>query len=99
MSYDSINGLKGYVNGALDGSAAANGNAAVNAVADIGQDNQNAGRFWNGSIDELRISANNPRGADWITATYNNHKSGSTFISHGGQTPAGQIPSMIFAWS
>ncbi len=44
--------------------------------------------FFPGFIDEFTAS-HTARNADWITATYNNQKPSSTFITYGSLTPAG----------
>lgn len=52
LTYDSSAGLKGYFNGFLDGSAAANGVLTSKSVtATVGKDTNTAGRIWNGLID------------------------------------------------
>lgn len=57
MTYDSTQGLKGYVNAVLDGSAAANGNiGSTNGLTlAIGNDFFTAGRFFNGVIDDVHL--------------------------------------------
>ena len=56
LTYDSVTGLNCYVNGILDGSAAANGTLVATAAATaIGTDLNTAGRQWNGDLDEVRI--------------------------------------------
>ena len=45
-------------------------------------------RYFDGSIDEVRIS-NTARSADWIATEYNNQNSPSTFYTVGSETPAG----------
>ncbi len=56
FTYDSVNGLKGYVNGALDGSDVVNGLVGLSSTAlSIGRDSWTAGRFFSGSIDDVRI--------------------------------------------
>jgi len=101
MTYDSTNGLIGYLNGSQDGTAGANGNGqnfSASSGCDIGQDAHNAGRFWNGSLDEIRLSTV-ARSADWITATYNSHKPSSTFIGKGGQQAVSLFPAFLYGWS
>lgn len=48
-------------------------------------DAQAAGFFWNGWIDELRVSTS-VRSADWIQTSYNNQSSPSTFYTIGAET-------------
>ena len=56
MTYDSTNGLICYVNGSVDGTAAANGNlASVNNSTGIGYDPFYADRYFNGKIDDVAI--------------------------------------------
>lgn len=56
FTYDSVAGLKGYVNGRLDGSAAANGALnLVTANTAIGADLFTPPRWWTGSIDDVAI--------------------------------------------
>ncbi len=47
-----------------------------------------SGQWFNGSLDEIRVS-NVVRPADWITAEYNNQKSGSTMLTVGAGTTCG----------
>ncbi len=83
MTYDSTNGLIGYVNGGVDGSAASalplNPNTATTS---IGDDDDHNPRYWNGQIDEVRIS-NTGRAANWIKASYNSQNDPTTFITLG----------------
>lgn len=80
ITYDSSAGLVGYVNAASDGTHAASGSigtvTTVNSA--IGNDQATAGRFWNGTIDEVQVSTV-ARSADWITTQYNNQGSPNTF--------------------
>ncbi len=83
MTYDSSSGLIGYVNASSDGTAAASGTSQASQIAtDIGQDPVNAGRFWNGVLDEVRL-ATGARSADWITTEYNNQNAPGTFETLG----------------
>jgi hypothetical protein len=83
MTYSSSAGLTGYVNASSDGTAAANGAMVANtATSYIGNDNNTASRFWNGSLDEVRIS-NIVRTANWITTEYNNQNAPGTFETLG----------------
>lgn len=68
-TYNSSVGLTGYVNGASDGTAAANGN--LNTVAsnlNIANDPGTGGRLFTGKISDARIS-NIVRSQDWLKAT------------------------------
>lgn len=57
LSYDSVSGLKGYVNGILDGSATANGTlTSNNGNTQFGTDSISPGtRNINGLMDDMRI--------------------------------------------
>lgn len=82
-AYDSVNGLKTYLNAVSDGTAAANG--ALNATAAtfrIGSDHFTP-RYMNGVIDEARVSDIN-RLVDWVKAEYGNM--GDLFANVSGQT-------------
>ncbi len=85
MTYSSSAGLVGYVNGAVDGTASANGNlvAATSAPMYLGFDSI-ANRAWVGKFDETRI-ANTALSADWILTDYNSQSSPATFYSVGSQ--------------
>ncbi len=61
--------LKGYVNASLDGSTIGTIVTDATAPFNIGRDDVN-GRYWNGVIDEARVS-NVVRSQDWITTEYN----------------------------
>lgn len=84
MTYNGAT-IKGFLNGALDGTAAF-ASATVNSMTswDIGQDIVTAGRFFNGAIDEVRVS-NVARSGDWITTEYNNQVAPSTFATLGAE--------------
>lgn len=75
-----INGTTGkiYKNGieAVSGTV----NAAVDASSTIQMGRFNNSYFFNGSLDEVRIS-NAVRSADWIKTEYNNQSDPSSFIS------------------
>lgn len=93
-TYSSAAGLTGYVNAASDGTAAANG-ALANAASptmNIGSDAGVGSRFWNGVIDEVRISSV-VRSADWITAEYNNQSAPATFETLGTEVSLTTVPS------
>ena len=84
-TYDGSN-LKLYFNGTLNSTAANSGN--INSTTKdvvIGADTEIGGEFFNGSIDEVRIS-NTVRSADWIATEYNNQINPSAFYTIG---PAG----------
>jgi hypothetical protein len=94
MAYDAANGLKGYVNGVADGSAAANG--AILTGADliwIGAHPSITGRYINGIIDEPRISIV-ARDANWIWAEWMNMASNSVFTTY-GPSVNGALPHLL----
>lgn len=77
--------LRGYVNASLDHAAVSmsgNGLIVTSASTIIGQQPQQAGRFWNGSMDEVRISSV-ARSANWISTEYNNQLAPGTFETLG----------------
>ena len=47
--------------------------------------------YWNGSLDEVRVS-NTARSADWISTEYNNQSNPSTFYSVGAAATTGGSP-------
>lgn len=56
LTYDATNGLVGYVNASVDGTAASNGNLSqILATISIGTDLNTAGRDWNGDLDDVRF--------------------------------------------
>ncbi len=92
-------GLIGYVNGSSD-TTPITGNLGLHvgaANSDIGRDNINAGRFWNGVIDEVHISGDNSsptigvRSADWITTEYNNQFAPGTFETLGTEVSVNPV--------
>ncbi len=92
MIYDLSSGLIGYINAVSDGTATQKGAITVTGDRfDIGQDAQNAGRFWSGVIDEVRF-ANVARSADWITTEYKNQFSPSTFETLGDEVSTAPAP-------
>lgn len=83
LVYDSTNGLIGYYDSAVDGTAAANGTLDTTAIGSnnsyVAGDSLN-GRYWDGVIDEVQIS-NVARSADWVTTSYNNQNSPGSFAT------------------
>ncbi len=83
VTYDSTSGLVAYVNAASDGTVAANG--AVNTANNdsfVGANFAFNCCFWNGKIDEFRLSSV-ARSSDWITTEYNNQSAPGTFETLG----------------
>ncbi len=91
MSYDSTTGLIGYVNREVDGTVAPNGNGSlvIGSNIEIGRDLQN-GRYWDGSIDEVRFSTI-ARSNDWITVECN-EAFPSTFATLGDEVSTTPVP-------
>jgi hypothetical protein len=80
-----------YVNGSLDvsytNSSTSSGNAGSDSTAFgfyMYGSGPSTGGYFGGYIDEIRI-ATTVLGAAWITAEYNNQKTGSTLLSIGSQ--------------
>ncbi len=85
LSYDITAGLTAYVNAGSDGTVAANGDGLTVFATHvlIGSDAIN-NRYWNGVIDEVRLS-NTVRSANWITTEYNNQSAPGTFLTMGAE--------------
>ncbi len=78
LVYDSVGGLRGYVNGLVDGSVGANGALPLDSsdAVWIGGHPTIGGRYHDGVIDEARISSV-ARSADWVKLEYYSAKSTS----------------------
>jgi hypothetical protein len=91
--------FKIYVNGAnAEGVLSANLTAFDGAthklvIADTSGERIGGGSFFNGTIDEVRIS-NTARSADWLKTGYNNQNDPSGFISLGAEQ-ALQAPTVV----
>lgn len=91
MTYTNTGGggvaLIGYVNAASDGTVNSGSADLVQTAAftNIGNDPQNASRFWNGKEDEARV-ASVARSPDWITTEYNNQLAPGTFETLGTES-------------
>lgn len=92
MVYEADNQLRFYVDGVLDGSLSVGsyGNISNNLPTAIGASIANNGvegadnkQFFDGGIDEVRLS-NITRSLDWISTCYNNQYDTSSFYSVGG---------------
>lgn len=72
MTYDSSAGLVGYVNGSSDNTVAADGaiNTGGGGTLSFGNDLFNAGRLWNGVLDEIQIM-NAVASGNWVAAEAN----------------------------
>lgn len=95
LTYDkngggSAPGLVGYFNGGVDKSVNSSTADLVTNTAStyIGQDAGAANRFWNGSLDEVRLSSV-ARSANWITTEYNNQSAPGTFATLGTEVALG----------
>ena len=73
-----------YLDGAPDGSPGYSASFGSTGFQ-IGNVN---GWYWNGNLDELRLSTS-IRSADWIKTEYNNQSSPSTFLTIGAETTSG----------
>ena len=58
---------------------------SANRTMHFGKNDIIGGQYFNGSLDEVRIS-NTVRSADWIATEYNNQSSPSAFYTIGLQT-------------
>lgn len=100
VTYDSSGGLIGYINGAVEGTHTANGALATTSASTmISRDNVPGGLYWDGIIDECRMS-DAVRSADWITTEYNNQVAPGTFYAVGTEQAVGggPTPSGMFAF-
>jgi len=97
-------GYQGYVDNVAGNSYATNTEANfIGGVYDvgIGKDWSSTDYFWQGYIDEVRISSTT-RSTDWMTTGYNNMYATSTFYtvyseeSAGGYAPSGSFYSSIY---
>ena len=83
MTYDSAGTWKIYVNGTLQNTDTTTSGALdsdVNSLFIGGRYNETTNGYFNGTIDEVRIS-NAIRSADWIATSYNNQNSPGTFYT------------------
>ena len=86
MTYNSTNGLIGYVNNSQDGTVAANGTLNTTAATmDLGNDAGFSPRIFNGVINEMRESSI-ARPAAWIYTEYNNQSAPSSFYTMGSES-------------
>lgn len=80
---------------AVNEATGTSGIATNNLPDKIGR--ENSGRYFNGEIDEVRISST-ARSGDWITMQYNNQDDPSTFATAGSQESySAYVPGLIFA--
>ena len=85
FTYDAVN-IKMYVNGEPKGTfiPSPNGDLATGSLGNLHIARRGSGVYFNGAIDEVRIS-NTARSAEWIKTSYNNQDSPSTFYGIGNQ--------------
>jgi hypothetical protein len=83
-----------YVNGTLEASGLLNLNPPTiqSAPLMIGRENSSSTGYWDGKIDEIRIS-NNARSAAWIEATYSTISAPGTYLTFGPQKTRNVPPS------
>lgn len=92
MTYQNIgtSGLQGYVNASSDHAFVGSGTntdlVTTSATTNIGRDSATSPRYWNGTIDEVRVSSV-ARSQNWITTEYNNQGTPSTFETLGTEVP------------
>jgi RHS repeat-associated protein len=74
-----------YINGQIVGTNTTPSSIANPPNLDFGVWANSSGRYFNGSLDEIRISSA-VRSSDWIAAEYNNQSSPSAFYSVGPES-------------
>jgi hypothetical protein len=80
--------LIGYVNASVDKTVGtSNALRSADVTFAIGQDSGAGSRFWNGAIDEVRVSTV-ARSADWISTEYNSQSAPGTFATLGSEVGA-----------
>lgn len=77
--------IASYLDGAFVTSASPGTQGTGTGVLRIGIERTTA-QGWAGWIDEVKVSSV-ARSADWVTASYNNESSPSTFVSYGTEVP------------
>jgi hypothetical protein len=87
-----------YLNGASDGAPTGVDDPATNQTSAIGRAGANNGYYFNGSVDEIRVS-NTARSSGWIQTEYNNQSSPSTFTSFGNEEQQGSTAPVIMSSS
>jgi YD repeat-containing protein len=84
-----------YINGSSVNSASKTGNIGSSTTPlEVAEDTEISSQYFNGVLDELRIS-NSARSADWIATEYNNQSSPSTFYSVGSALSSGPLISSL----
>jgi Concanavalin A-like lectin/glucanases superfamily/Domain of unknown function (DUF2341) len=91
-------GTYAYIDGSLSGTdgntSTWNGNAATLEIGGFVASGDNAASFWNGIIDEVRISKTT-RSAGWVGTEYNSQSSPSSFYSVGTLTAQSTATTII----
>ena len=83
FTYNNVTGaFKTYINGVNDQDTTANFNSVTKQLVVGNRSVGNPDNFWNGQIDEIRLS-NTDISANWISTEYANQSSPSTFYSVG----------------
>ena len=99
VTYNSTAGLVVYVNGAVDGTAAATGAINTTAVTfAIGRAGAGSSAYFNGSLDEVRISQI-ARSANWILTEYNNQIESGHVYEFGGGNSCGTSARERWKWA
>lgn len=88
--FDGIQPVDVYVNGALDAHAAGVGSGTNlgSNLTQIGSDQSVGSRYFNGAIDEVRISSS-ARSANWLLTEYRNQFAPSVFMTLGAEVGVG----------
>jgi hypothetical protein len=95
MVYEAGNGLKFYVNGVLDGTLSVGTYGSISntlptvigaSIADGGSEAGDDRQFFDGMIDEVKIS-DSARDSGWISTSYTNQHDPSAFIDVGNAQP------------
>ena len=92
------NGFNVYVNGVLDNAASDGATISATTVAaqdmSIGRRRSSNNLFWNGALDELRITKGALRSADWILTEYRNQSAPATYMTLGPRM-TGSAPTQV----
>jgi Concanavalin A-like lectin/glucanases superfamily/Domain of unknown function (DUF2341) len=83
-----------YLDGTLDNSATPSVQSGSSSNVYIGS--YSGGEFWNGALDEIRVS-NTTRSAAWIQTEWNNESSPSSFFSIGSVEQPDTTPPNAFS--
>ncbi len=95
-TYDGSN-IRLYVNGLPAGSVAKSGNmSGTSRDVILGADTEINSEYFNGVMDELRVS-NIARSAGWIATEYRNESSPSTFYTVGTASGPGVVGTPVFS--